>query len=172
MAPDNKKKGPDKSDLTDSPKDQEKMKSERATIDLPDVKDIPGQEFVHVPPLGELADTTISSSDEEGERIWNIDDRDEGEGEGNVSREERQRLEETESTTGIPDDQNLIGAELDETDNEGDPLNEQSTGSKVSGSDLDVPASELDDENEAKGEEDEENNSYSLDDNNDDNNRA
>jgi len=35
-------------------------------MDMPEVKDIPGQEHVHVPPLGELADTTASSADEEG----------------------------------------------------------------------------------------------------------
>ncbi len=52
-------------DLTDSPSDQERLKPEITTIDLPDVSDIPGQEHVHVPPLGELADTTISSDDEE-----------------------------------------------------------------------------------------------------------
>ena len=52
-------------DLTDSPSDQERLKPEYTTIDLPDVSDIPGQENIHVPPLGELADVTISSDDEE-----------------------------------------------------------------------------------------------------------
>lgn len=59
------------SDLPDSPHDAERLKSEETTIDLPDVKDIPGQEFVHVAPLGELADTTISSADEEGDGLFN-----------------------------------------------------------------------------------------------------
>ena len=54
------------SDLTDSRKDQVEMDSETFTIDLPDVTDIPGQEFIHPLPLGEIADTTISSDDEEG----------------------------------------------------------------------------------------------------------
>jgi len=53
-------------DLPDSKKDAERLKPEEATIDLPDVNDIPGQEHVHVLPLGELADTTVSSDDEEG----------------------------------------------------------------------------------------------------------
>jgi len=57
-------------DLPDSPHDIERMQSEETTLDLPDVKDIPGQEHIHVPPLGELADTTISSDDEEGKGIW------------------------------------------------------------------------------------------------------
>jgi hypothetical protein len=52
-------------DLTDSASDQERLKPEITIIDLPDVEDIPGQENIHVPPLGELADTTISSDDEE-----------------------------------------------------------------------------------------------------------
>jgi hypothetical protein len=56
---------PREDDLTDSPSDIERLKPERTTIDLPDVTDIPGQEHIHVPPLGELADTTISSDDEE-----------------------------------------------------------------------------------------------------------
>jgi hypothetical protein len=53
-------------DLPDSPEDSRKLEAEETYIDLPDVKDIPGQEFVHAPPLGELGDTTISSDDEEG----------------------------------------------------------------------------------------------------------
>ncbi|MDR3680857.1 MAG: hypothetical protein P4L41_12910 [Flavipsychrobacter sp.] len=59
------------------------------------------------------------------------------------------------------DDNNLLEGELDDTDEDGDPLNESSTLS-LSGSDLDVPGSEDDDADEAMGEEDEENNYYSL----------
>ena len=53
-------------DLPDSPADSRKMQPEKTILDLPDVKDIPGQEFIHPAPLGEMADTTISSDDEEG----------------------------------------------------------------------------------------------------------
>ena len=64
-------------DLTDSPSDRERLQPEKTTIDLPDVSDIPGQEHVHVPPLGDLADTTISSDDEEdilnGDSLDNAD---------------------------------------------------------------------------------------------------
>jgi hypothetical protein len=63
-------------DLPDSPKDQEKMKVEPTVIDLPDVEDIPGQEHISPAPLGELADDTASSADEEGEGLFdeeNID---------------------------------------------------------------------------------------------------
>ena len=54
------------SDLPDSPRDKEELKKEETTINLPDVKDIPGQEFIHPPNLSEYTDTTISSADEEG----------------------------------------------------------------------------------------------------------
>lgn len=53
-------------DLPDNPHDEERLQSETAIIDLPDVEDIPGQENIRPMPLGELADTTISSDDEEG----------------------------------------------------------------------------------------------------------
>jgi hypothetical protein len=52
-------------DLPDSPRDQERLQPDEAVIDLPDVTDIPGQENITVPPLGELGDTTASSDDEE-----------------------------------------------------------------------------------------------------------
>lgn len=62
-----------KTDLTDSPHDAERLKGDEAILDLPDVKDIPGQEFVQAPPLGMMADTTISSADEEGEGLFGDD---------------------------------------------------------------------------------------------------
>src|SRR4051812_14400809 len=65
--------GRNNADLPDSPKDQEKLKSEETTLDLPDVSDIPGQEHIHVPPLGALGDTTISSGDEEGDGLFEDD---------------------------------------------------------------------------------------------------
>jgi len=66
----------DEMDLTDPERDQDRLKPEEVTIDLPDVKDIPGQEFVHAPPLGMLADTTISSADEEGEGLFDDEEED------------------------------------------------------------------------------------------------
>ena len=53
-------------DLTDSEKDKQKLQQDKAILDLPDVKDIPGQENIKVPNMSEMADTTISSDDEEG----------------------------------------------------------------------------------------------------------
>ena len=63
------------------------------------------------------------------------------------------------------EERDLHDAELDTTDNDGEPLNELSSANARSGSDLDVPGSEDDDANEDIGEEDEENNSYSEADN-------
>jgi hypothetical protein len=61
-------------DLPDSERDKEELKQEETTIDLPDVKDIPGQENIHVPDLREMADTTIASDDEEGAGIFDEED--------------------------------------------------------------------------------------------------
>jgi hypothetical protein len=60
-----------------------------------------------------------------------------------------------------PDDNTIITEENDEDD----VMNEKGFKDNHSGSDLDVPGSELDDAEEANGNEDEENNYYSLPDN-------
>lgn len=151
------------SELTDSPRDKKELKNEDFTIDMPDVKDIPGQEFVHAPNPGEYADTTISSSDEEGEGIW-PDENDEDLSDENslVSDVERKILDDSANDMPTSDEQQLRRAELDSTDNEGQLLNEKASSNSISGSDLDVPGADTDDESEDIGEEDEENNSYSI----------
>jgi hypothetical protein len=60
------------------------------------------------------------------------------------------------------DDPEIEASKLDETDEDGDPLNEITGTYGQTGADLDVPGSEGDDGNENIGEEDEENNYYSL----------
>lgn len=60
------------------------------------------------------------------------------------------------------EERELHKAELDNTDDDGELLNELSSSDAKGGRDLDVPGSEDDDDNEDIGEEDEENNSYSL----------
>lgn len=153
-------------DIKDSPEDEEKLKNEEVIIELPDVKDIPGQEFFHPAPLGMLADTTISSADEEGEGLFPDDDDEDTDiimgTESDVSREERDTLKTGEDYMPTRDENNLIGANLDNTDFEGEPLNEGGFGNRRSGKDLDIPGEELDDSSEAIGEEDEENNEYSI----------
>ncbi len=90
-------------------------------------------------------------SDSEGNEIEN---------DSNISEEELAILDAAEGDT---DEQALAGA-LDNSDDEGDPLNEKSFSDDLAGGDLDVPGSEADDKNEEIGEEDEENNNYSLND--------
>ena len=148
------------SDLPETARDKEELKNEAATFDLPDVKDIPGQEHVHVPNVGEFADTTISSSDEEGEDVWSEEEIKEDS--SNVSNVEKEMLEESANDMPTKDERQLREAALDSTDNEGEPLNEKDSFNAISGSDLDVPGAEADDSDEAIGEEDEENNPYSL----------
>ncbi|MFC0771732.1 hypothetical protein [Terrimonas alba] len=153
-------------DLPDSDADKKQLESETFEISLPDVSDIPGQEKIKVAPLGELADTTISSSDEEGAGIlddpqdqelnMNMDHLD-----ANVTKDERKILDDAANKIQTTDQQALEQATLDQVDDEGEPLSEKTS---LSGDDLDIPGSELDDANEEIGEEDEENNSFSLDD--------
>jgi hypothetical protein len=154
-------------DLPDSPRDEERLKPETATINLPDVKDIPGQEHIHVAPLGEMADTTISSDDEEGVGIFD-DDNEEDETdilmgtEADVTVAEQKILAKTDEDM-LTDDENMLRkAELDSTDLQEEPLNEGSLATDVSGGDLDTSGTDSDDPMERIGEEDEENNTYSL----------
>jgi hypothetical protein len=134
-------------------------KKDKKTMDLPEVSDIPGQEHIKPLRLGELADGTASSSDEEGDDVLEDDD-DLGLGKGNnVSREERRDLARSARGEDGTEDDVLDEAALDSTDDDGDPLNEDSFGHERSGDDLDVPGGGEDDE---PGEEDEENEEYSL----------
>ena len=151
-------------DLPDSEADMKRLQPEETTINLPDVSDIPGQENITVPPLGELADTTISSADEEGEGIFEDDDADLDLRMGtraDVTNDERRALADTEHMPAI-DENNLRNARMDNVDFEGERLNERSFGEEKSGRDLDVPGASADNRNEEIGEEDEENNEYSL----------
>jgi hypothetical protein len=153
-------------DLPDNPQDAEKLKPEETFIDLPDVSDIPGQENVSAPVIGEMADTTISSADEEGDGIFDDDDEDVDVEyimgtEGDVHSDERRALED-ETYMPTRDENNLRNARMDNTDFHGENLNEKGFGDERSGKDLDVPGTSADNRNEEIGEEDEENNEYSL----------
>ena len=156
------------SDIHDSPEDELKMKTETIILDLPDVSDIPGQENIVVPLFGEMADTTISSDDEEGIGLFGDDDVDEDTdlvmgNDADVTSEEQTLLKRADEDMPDEDDAKLREAALDETDNEGEILNEGSLATDVSGGDLDVVAADEEDiENESTGEGDEENANYSL----------
>lgn len=154
-------------DLPDSPEDREKLRGEETILDLPDVKDIPGQEFVHVANLGELADTTAASADEEGLGIEGLDDRDNAgrTTDFDVRPDEREALRDT---TYMPtrDEDNLRQARMDNVDFDGEPLNEGSfgEGQSLSGADLDTGDMADETRTEAMGQGDEENKHYSLED--------
>ena len=151
-----------RADLPDSPDDEKHLQPEEVIFELPDVADIPGQEHIRVPNFGEMADTTISSDDEEGvsifeEEIEEDDTRIIMGTDADVTPEETKGLQTTGEDRSI-----LEAASLDNSDDEDDPLNEGSSDTSISGQDLDTPGSEDDNPNEEIGEEDEENNSYSL----------
>src|SRR5215216_3018525 len=139
-------------DLPDSPQDSEKLKPEETFIDLPDVSDIPGQENVSAPRLGEMADTTISSADEEGDELFD-DENEDGDVkyvmgmEGDVRRDERRALED-DAYMPTRDENNLRNAKMDNVDFQGEALNEKSFGDERSGKDLDVPGTSADNRNE------------------------
>jgi hypothetical protein len=147
-------------------------KKEKNTIDMPEVRDIPGQEHVRPPRLGELADETASSADEEGDDVLGpldsgVNDDVRMDRSSNVSAAERADLASAARDDGGLDKETLRTGLLDSTDEDGTPLNEKSFGEgrndDLSADDLDVP--EADDE---EGEEDEENEDYSISKNEDD----
>ena len=146
-------------DLPESKRDKELLKPDEGTLDLPEVKDIPGQEHVRPLPPGEMADTTISSADEEASKLLDTDEDVLMDKDLNVTSTERDLLQRSSESMATLDDEQLNIAALDSTDDDGEKLNESSD---KSGNDLDVPGSEDDDADEEIGEEDEENNSYSI----------
>lgn len=155
------KKRNDTTDLPESKRDQELLKPDEGTLDLPDVKDIPGQEHVRPFLPGEMADTTISSADEEGSGLLDTGTDEDiiADKASDVSATEKELLQRSSESMASKEDEQWRESELDKTDDEGTPLNQKVN---YSGSDLDVPGSEDDDVNEKIGTEDEENNPYSL----------
>jgi hypothetical protein len=151
----------DRGDITDPERDREKLRGDEATIELPDVKDIPGQEFVHAPVMSAFADTTISSADEEGEGLFEEDETTIVEGtDADISASDKRMLETADQYIPTKDEASLHEAELDETDSDGDSLNEDSE--DLSGSDLDIPESEDVAHSDRSGQGDEENRYFSL----------
>src|ERR1700750_2149099 len=126
-------------DIEDSGRDKKRLEPDEAIIDIPDAEEIPGQEHIHVPPLGELADTTISSDDEEGKGLFKDDIIND---DFTVTEEEKDLLARTENSLSEEDDEDRRKAQLDDSDLDGDLLNENDD---ISGRDLDVPGAEEDD---------------------------
>ena len=134
--------------------------TKETTMDLPEVNDIPGQEHVRPPRIREMEDTTASSDDEEATELLDETGTDEEllDDESNVTDLERDLLEKSDRPE-TDEDKDLEKLALD-TDDEDEALNVEGDPLDM-GQDLDVPGSELDDDNEEIGEEDEENNPYS-----------
>jgi len=150
-------------DLTDVKKDQQQS-PESFTMDMPEVKDIPGQENIVPPKFREMQDTTISSAGEEGEGILddlNEDDDIVSSNTSNVSPQEKKLLKKSAGHQPTEESEDFKQMALDDKDEDGELLNEKGIKQDRSGNDLDTPGTELDDDDENIGEEDEENNIYS-----------
>jgi hypothetical protein len=119
-------------------KEQEK----KITLDLPEVKDIPGQEFIKPPRIREMEDMTASSTDEDGDHLSN---------ENSVSIEEKAILRDMADGNSLEEERELKSAVVDSTDDNGDPLNEETEYYDLGASDLDIPDDYEDDEDEELG---------------------
>ena len=160
------------SSMDDNASDEERLKQETSFITIPDVQDIQGQEHITGAPLGELADTTISSDDEEGIRdgkdiLADDDNDDELEivmgTEADVTPEDLALLGDKDKDMDLGDDELVSMEGLDDTDEDGEPLNEAAVDADTTGDDLDMPEADEDNPaNSSLGQGDEENNYYSL----------
>jgi hypothetical protein len=142
--PKNKIRSTNQPDLVDSNRDLQQLKPDRAQLDLPDVKDIPGQEHIVPPLLAEYTDTTISSDDEEGKGL--LDETDLSDKNVNVSSSERKLIDQAFGEFD-PEEEPLDELALDSKDADGQSLNEKGLKDDLFGEDLDSPlADEEDDE--------------------------
>jgi hypothetical protein len=165
------------SSLDDSASDIERLKQDTSYINLPDVNDIPGQENITNAPLGELADTTASSDDEEGvEDGQDLLDPDNDDvsivmgTEADVTKEDLELLGDPNEDFDMNDDEQIDMEGLDDTDSDGDLLNEGIADTDSTGDELDIPGADgSDPRQDAMGQGDEENNYYSLGSDNNDN---
>lgn len=82
--------------------------------------------------------------------------------EADVNEDERQALEDASYYRPTTDEDNLRQARLDNTDFDGEPLNEEGFGTVYTGSGLDVPGEVDETETTSMGQGDEENKYYSL----------
>lgn len=139
-----------KPDLRDSENDRKHLEPEKTILDLPDVKDIPGQENIKPPRFAEMEDTTASSADEEGDGLFQDEDADEDLAGGANARdasevtplEKRLLRNSARRTPGDEEETDTRRASLDRSDEDGDPLNESSLDDDRFGEDLDLPESE------------------------------
>ena len=143
---------PKKTAIKGTKKDTKKPEPEIISMDMPEVKDIPGQENIKPPQFREMQDVTISSADEEPVT---------GNGSSDVTNTEKRLLKKSAGHLPTEESEDFNKMALDDRDNDGELLNEKNIRQDRSGEDLDIPGAELDDEDENIGDEDEENNIYS-----------
>jgi hypothetical protein len=158
----------DAKDSTASKRRKDKLAEDgNAYVEIPDVSDIPGQENIVNPGVaGAMRDTTIASDDEEGIRdgkdIFEEDDDTKivmGT-EADVTSEDLALLGDPDQDMDMSEDELVRKEGLDDTDFEGDPLNEAAVDEDSTGDDLDMPDEENEDEKNYV--DDEENDYYSL----------
>lgn len=148
---------------------KQQLSQDDSYIEIPDVSDIPGQEgIVNAGVPGAMKDTTASSDDEEGVKagrdIFNAEDDEDVKivmgTEADVTEEDLEMLGDPDQDQDMNEDEFIDKEGLDNTDFDGDPLNEASVSEVSSGDDLDVPEEKETDPK--KTEDDEENDYYSL----------
>jgi hypothetical protein len=140
-----KKINPITDDLTDPVRDQQRLKGDQGTLDLPELKDIPGQEKRNPSLLVPPADTTISSADEEGDDV--LEDENE---ESEISALDKSLLDQSfdpSYDTDLPVNQ----ISLDDRDESGERLEESGPEQDLFGEDMDDNLIEEEDE-ETEGE--------------------
>lgn len=156
-------------DSTASQRRKEKLEQDGAYIEIPDVSDIPGQENITNAGIPEaMGDTTAASDDDEGIKngkdmlAENDDEVNIVMGtEADVTAEDLANLGDPDQDMDMNDDELVRKEGLDDTDFDGDPLNEAAVDEASTGDDLDVPEEEDDDVKKTK-DDDEENDYYSL----------
>jgi hypothetical protein len=134
-------------DISDSPEDQEKLKPDQGTLQLPELKDIPGAGSIAKNRDMLPENETISSADEEGDELF---DEDAVSSENDVSPLEKKLLSESLDSsydTDLPVD----SISLDGEDEEGELLEEAGQSSDLFGKDLDDELVKEEDE-ESEGE--------------------
>ncbi|WP_205509208.1 hypothetical protein [Longitalea arenae] len=155
-------------DSTASRRKKAKLAQDSSYIEIPDVSDIPGQE--HITNAGvpaAMGDTTAASDDEEGIRDGK-DIFEEGDDEveivmgtdADVTPEDLAMLGEKDQDMDMNEDEFIRKEGLDDTDLDGDPLNEAAVSEDSTGDDLDMP--DENDQDLKKPIDDEENDYYSF----------
>jgi hypothetical protein len=159
---------PNAKDSSASKRRKEKLAQDDAYVEIPDVSDIPGQEnIVNAGVPAAMSDTTIASDDEEGIRdgkdiLKEDDDTKIVMGtEADVTPEDLALLGDPDQDMDLNEDELIRKEGLDDTDFDGDPLNEAAVDEDSTGDDLDIPE-EDDFDDPKKDTDDEENDYYSL----------